>query len=128
VGALEGPVYGEAAVGFFDWLFGKKETAAAPPAPRPADPPVPSAQAPAHPPAPNRAAAPAGAPEEENLRRWRESGEARAWVEGRQGKWNHPDWLALLESLRRSRYWPMRPDAVGLVLEEIKRDRANRQK
>lgn len=58
----------------------------------------------------------------ENLRRWRESGQARAWVEGRKGCWNHQDWLSLLEELRRSVFWPMNTDAVGLALEEIKRE------
>ncbi|HZY84807.1 MAG TPA: hypothetical protein VFE78_08245 [Gemmataceae bacterium] len=100
-------------MGLFDWLFGKK--AADPPPPRPAEPP----------PAAPLSAAP---PEEENLRRWRESGEARAWVEARQGRWEHADWLALLESLRRSRYWPLRPESVGLVLEELKRDWAQRRR
>jgi hypothetical protein len=98
-------------VGLFDWLFGKKEKATAPAPPGPA-PPV----------AANRSAAPALSPEEDNLRRWRESGEARAWVEARQGRWDHKDWLVLLESLRRSRFWPLDPDAVGLALEEVKRD------
>ncbi len=109
-------------MGLFDWLFGKKETAAAPPAPRPAAP----AQALA--PAPSRPAAPTVPVEEENLRRWRESGEPHAWVGARQAKWDHQDWLALLESLRRSRFWPMSPEAVGLLLEEIKRDWVNRRK
>jgi hypothetical protein len=76
----------------------------------------------------NRPASPVLPPEEENLRRWRESGEARAWVEARQGRWDHQQWLALLESLRRSAYWPMKPESVGLALEEIKRDWANRRK
>ena len=105
-------------MGLFDWLFGKKEKVAPPP-PRPADPPPAPPSAPA---AANRTAAPPLPPEEENLRRWRESGEARAWVAARQGRWDHQDWLALLESLRRSRFWPMRPDAVGRVLEDLKRD------
>ena len=113
-------------MGLFDWLFGKKETAAAPPAPRLEGPPAAPAQA--QPPAPSGPAAPTVPTEEENLRRWRESGEARAWVEARQGKWNHQDWLALLESLRRSRFWPMNPDAVGLALEEIRRERSNSRK
>jgi len=113
-------------VRLFDWLFGKKENVATQPAPRPADPPAAPAQAPAPP--PGRPAVPALPAEEENLRRWRESGEARAWVEARQGKWGHQDWLALLESLRRSRFWPMSPDAIGLALEEIKRERANGRK
>jgi hypothetical protein len=65
-------------------------------------------------------------PETENLRRWRESGQARAWVERHQGGWNHADWLALLEELKASPFWPMNADAVGLVLEEIKRERLKR--
>lgn len=60
--------------------------------------------------------------EADNLRRWRESGQARAWVEARQGYWNHDDWLALLEGLKRSPFWPMNADAVGLLLEESKRE------
>jgi hypothetical protein len=57
----------------------------------------------------------------DNLKRWRESGHARAWVEKRHGWWNHNDWLALVEELRCSPFWPMETDAVGLVLEEEKR-------
>lgn len=60
--------------------------------------------------------------ETENLRRWRESGQARLWVERHQGCWNHEDWLGLLEELKHSSYWPMQGDSVGLVLEEIKRE------
>jgi hypothetical protein len=54
-----------------------------------------------------------------NLRRWQQSGEAKAWVDVRQGRWSHGDWLALLESLRSSRYWPLEPRGVGEVLEEL---------
>ncbi|HEY7154002.1 MAG TPA: hypothetical protein VH575_08615 [Gemmataceae bacterium] len=61
-------------------------------------------------------------PETDNLRRWRESGQARAWVETHQGRWDHNDWLALLDELKRSSFWPMHPDAVGLTLEEIQRE------
>lgn len=64
--------------------------------------------------------------EVENVRRWRASGQARAWVERHQGFWNHDDWLALLEELRGSFFWPMNTDAVGMVLEEIKRERLER--
>jgi hypothetical protein len=66
-----------------------------------------------------RTSAPSAA---ENLRRWRESGQVRAWVEDRHGRWGHDDWLALLEHLRRSPFWPMPPDAVGLLLEDEKRE------
>ena len=58
--------------------------------------------------------------EADNLRRWRESGQPRQWVKAHQGSWNHDDWLALLDELKHSSYWPMQPDAVGLVLEETK--------
>ena len=109
---------------FFAWLLGKREET------------VPTALA------EKRASAPLGtdrlaaAPgtekrdlpssEAENLRRWKESGQARAWVEGRQGRWGHADWLALLDELKRSPYWPMQPDAVGMTLEELKRERLRR--
>jgi hypothetical protein len=95
-------------VRFLAWLFGKQDQAPAAAAPEP------------------RAAAPAPAkptlpPEAENLRRWRESGQARAWVEAHRGQWGHAEWLALLEELKRSPYWPMQPEAVGQALEEAKR-------
>ena len=51
---------------------------------------------------------------------WQAAG-ARGWVEAHGGEWNHDDWLALLDDLRRSPFWPMDPEAVGLVLEEEKR-------
>jgi hypothetical protein len=66
-------------------------------------------------------------PEAENLRRWRESGQPRAWVEARRGHWNHEDWIGLLETLRRSQFWPMEPHEVGRVLEETKQDWLRRQ-
>lgn len=60
--------------------------------------------------------------EGENLRRWRQSGGPRSWVESRHGQWGHAEWLALLDELRRSPFWPMHPDEVGAVLEEHKRE------
>src|SRR3954451_16340290 len=57
----------------------------------------------------------------ENLRRWKGSGQPRLWVEARQGRWNHSDWLSLLETLRESEFWPMGPVAVALALDELKR-------
>jgi hypothetical protein len=59
--------------------------------------------------------------EAENLKRWRVAGKARAWVEAHQGCWDHHDWLTLLEELRRSPFWPMQPDAIGLALEDERR-------
>src|SRR5207253_533189 len=55
-----------------------------------------------------------------NLRRWRESGQARRWVEAHQGRWHHDDWLGLLESLRASEFWPLQPASVGRALDEVK--------
>jgi hypothetical protein len=66
-------------------------------------------------------------PETQNLRRWRESGQARAWVEARHGRWGHEDWLGLLDTLRRSPFWPMQPEEVGRLLEETKQDWLQRQ-
>jgi hypothetical protein len=98
-------------VGLLTWLFGKKQTSE--------DPRTAPAAALNH-----RATTgerPPGS-EAENLRRWQESGQARAWVQARKGQWNHADWLALLSDLKRSPYWPVQPEAVGQVLEQIKRE------
>jgi hypothetical protein len=111
-------------VGFLDWLFGKKDRAVPANPPQSADP-APAAgtpfagKKPTAPPIPEAEKPPS---EAENLRRWRESGQPRAWVEARQGHWGHADWLALLEELQRSPYWPMPPDAVGLALEDARRE------
>ncbi len=56
----------------------------------------------------------------ENLRRWRHSGEAARWVAAHPDGWNHADWLALLDDLRQSEYWPLPPDEVGAALEQLK--------
>jgi hypothetical protein len=60
-----------------------------------------------------------------NLRRWRESGQPWLWVKARGGQWGHADWLALLENLRQSQFWPLAPEAVGQVLEQVKREYGN---
>jgi hypothetical protein len=57
----------------------------------------------------------------ENFRRWVQSGRPRYWVDAHRGRWGHDDWLALLDDLRRSPYWPLDPDAVGRALEEARR-------
>ena len=59
-------------------------------------------------------------PHAENLKRWQESGKARAWVAAHGGQWNHADWLSLLDELKRSPFWPMQPDKVGMVLEKVR--------
>lgn len=89
-------------MGLLDLLFGKKQK--------------PGSTAPAK----QQGGADSLSPESKNLMRWRESGEPRAWVEAHKGQWNHQEWLALLETLQRSSYWPMHPEEVGRVLEEIK--------
>lgn len=60
-----------------------------------------------------------------NLRRWRDSGQPRRWIEARGGHWDHGDWLGLLEGLRRSEFWPLEPDAVGALLEQTRIERHN---
>jgi hypothetical protein len=65
-----------------------------------------------------------GSPEQrsrKNLERWKGSGEPKRWVQKHNLAWNHDDWLSLLDSLEKSEYWPMNPDEVGAVLEEVKR-------
>jgi hypothetical protein len=57
-----------------------------------------------------------------NLRRWQQSGQAKRWVDERQGRWNHDDWLDLLAVLRASPFWPLDPASVGAVLEELKEE------
>ena len=61
----------------------------------------------------------------ENLCRWQQSGATRRWIEIHRGRWTHADWLALLDDLRRSPYWPLNPDALGLALEEAARQWRN---
>jgi hypothetical protein len=56
----------------------------------------------------------------DNLRRWQQTGAPRRWVEARLGRWDHDAWLALLDDLRRSPYWPLESDAVGRALEEAR--------
>jgi hypothetical protein len=55
-----------------------------------------------------------------NLRRWQDSGEPRRWVEARQGRWSHDDWLGLLARLRQSEYAPLDEASVTAVVEEAR--------
>jgi hypothetical protein len=58
--------------------------------------------------------------EAQNLRRWEGSGYAQIWVKDHNRQWNDADWRALLEMLKRTEYWPMEADAVGMILERLK--------
>jgi hypothetical protein len=58
--------------------------------------------------------------ENENLRRWLESGAARTWVAAHRGSWGHADWVALQEDLRRSPFWPVDVGELGRLLEDLK--------
>ncbi len=101
----------------FDWLFGGTKTAkATPTASQPSQ--IEQARLTTVPANPGAARSP-----EENLNRWRASGKARAWVEARNGHWNHEDWLRLLEELRTSEFWPLDAEAIGRTLEELKQAR-----
>jgi hypothetical protein len=103
-------------VGLLDLLFGNKKTGSATAAQRESPAPATTWQTPT-----TGEGRPASLrPETENLQRWRDSGLPRSWVEAHKGQWNHEDWLGLLETLQHSPYWPMQPDDVGRVLEEVK--------
>src|SRR5207248_888306 len=56
------------------------------------------------------------------LRRGGESAHPPAGSDSCQGRWNQADWLALLETLRESEFWPMDPDALSGVLDQVKRE------
>jgi hypothetical protein len=106
---------------FLEWLFGKKEEAATLAHPQAKEAMPVATEKPVPPVAPQTPKS-APASEADNLRRWRESGQPRLWVEARQGRWDHAAWLGLLDDLKRSAYWPLNPDEVGKVLEETKQE------
>ncbi len=54
---------------------------------------------------------------QQNLQRWKSSGHPSQWVNHHQGQWTHQDWLGLLESLKRSQFWPMDEMAVDQELK-----------
>ena len=51
---------------------------------------------------------------------WKSSGEPESWAAVHLNGWNHQDWLDLLASLRRSRYWPLDESAIGEHLETLR--------
>ena len=60
--------------------------------------------------------------ETENFFRWKETATARDWVVAKNGSWDHQDWVLLLESVRRSEFWPMREADVGQLLNQLRND------
>jgi hypothetical protein len=60
------------------------------------------------------------------LEQWFDSGEPEQWVESRRGIWSEPEFFALTESLRLSRFWPLELVEVRRVITELAlRFRAN---
>lgn len=55
-----------------------------------------------------------------NLRFWEQSGQPRRWIELHQARWDHGDWLALVQVLRRSDYWPLDLNAAAILLEGLR--------
>ncbi|MCC5829130.1 MAG: hypothetical protein JJU36_06745 [Phycisphaeraceae bacterium] len=56
-----------------------------------------------------------------NVYRWKDSGDPERWVKAQKGSWSHSDWQKLLATLKQSQYWPMGEDAIGHILESIKK-------
>ena len=57
---------------------------------------------------------------EENSEKWARSGQPEHWVNEHQGQWNHDDWVALLNELRNTPFWPMEETAIARTVEEHK--------
>jgi hypothetical protein len=58
----------------------------------------------------------------DNLRRWEQSGQPRQWIAAHRGRWDVEDWLALLEELHASEFWPLHADSARGVLERLTRE------
>jgi hypothetical protein len=57
----------------------------------------------------------------QNLQRWYDSGFPQRWVREHNGVWDHETWALLVEDLKLTEFWPMEPDDVGRLLEDLKR-------
>ena len=55
-----------------------------------------------------------------NLEQWKSSGEPEAWVRNHISGWDHAKWLALLSSLRTSRFWPLEEVSIGQHIESLR--------
>jgi hypothetical protein len=62
-----------------------------------------------------------------NLLGWVRSGFPRQWVDNHHGRWAHSDWLELLETVKRTEFWPMDTESMGRLLEELKNPSGNTQ-
>jgi hypothetical protein len=61
-------------------------------------------------------------PKEINLARWLRSGEPQNWVRSHQshaGQWSEEDKRSLLDSLKKSDYWPLRPKSIWALLQRL---------
>jgi hypothetical protein len=57
----------------------------------------------------------------ENLKQWIKSKRAEEWVAGHSGRWDHPEWLKLIDELKVGPYWPMSEEDIGLRLEAVRK-------
>ncbi len=64
--------------------------------------------------------------EKDNLRRWKDSGEPSKWCAAHGWQWSEHDWQALLDSLKRSAYWPLNANEAGETLEGLKAEQQAR--
>ncbi len=63
--------------------------------------------------------------ETENFIRWKRTPAAPTWLAKRNGAWSQQDFLQLLETLRRSDFWPMREEDIREALIELQQDRSS---
>lgn len=57
---------------------------------------------------------------ETNLEKLAKTSILMNFIKKNDGKWNHDQWLELLEKLAKKGYKPIDPDQVGLLLEQKK--------
>ena len=58
--------------------------------------------------------------EKTNLNRLAKSPIIMNFVKSKNGCWNHHDWLEFLSDVKKKGFDPVRPDQVGMLLEEKK--------